>query len=78
MSQTLNINHEMVLILGRFNQLYTEKPTREHCTFCCLLAEEFDLWTGPEHNHSLQFPIWLSRVVAGWIQDREETSTPQL
>lgn len=60
-----------------------------HCEICQILASEFDLWE-PTHGRACDrdddpppgvgdpvvFPVWLSRVVAGVMQDMEEEAGP--
>lgn len=47
-----------------------------HCRVCDEIADEFDLWDGDD-----RFPTWLSRVVAGVIEDwkweRTDDSDPK-
>jgi len=41
-----------------------------HCDCCNVMADMFNLWEhGPDGGH---FPLWISRVVAGVMNDLEE------
>ncbi len=73
----------MIVDMKALTQYITTRVVKEfangnkecHHSVCCNAADAFDLWDTDREGKN-QFPVWLSRIVAGDMQDQNEYVSP--